>query len=413
MKLIFICTDYYPYTGPCSSLLNKLFFNGLSANFPDIHVISVKKELHENEFEIIDRIQIHRVLNWRAIPFHNIKSQYWKHMGLSLEGIISKVIIKIREKNSFTSSIVVNKIYKKLLEITEGKDCIIIPIAGEFDTVKAAMKYKTKYGGKLIVYQVDPCSTNQSYSMNSYRKRFSLEKEMRKHADKIVTTKIIIEETASMFPQVRKGSIIPMEFPNVAPIHTGFTNTGKTTSPFVCVYAGLIYKAARNPAYTLRLFSALNTQGIILKMVGVERGQMDEYIDEKLIANNIEFMGIVPYQKARKYVEEGDVLVNIGNILTNQVPSKLFEYISMGKPIVNVCVNHKCPTIDYLKSYPYVLNLYEDEYDNFENHCKLLREFIFENAGKRVSAEWITKEYYDCTAKYCSQKWVQLITEIN
>ena len=43
--------------------------------------------------------------------------------------------------------------------------------------------------------------------------------------------------------------------------------------------------------------------------------------------------------------------VNMGNTVNNQMPSKVVEYISTGKPILNLSVNEKCSTLGLMKRY--------------------------------------------------------------
>ena len=91
--------------------------------------------------------------------------------------------------------------------------------------------------------------------------------------------------------------------------------------------------------------------------------------------------------------------MNIGNKVLNQVPSKLFTYIATGKPIINLCTSRNCPTIPYLDKYPLSLNVFED--DILEAR-KQVESFIANSVGKRVAAEEIAHDFYECSAEYCA-----------
>ena len=50
-------------------------------------------------------------------------------------------------------------------------------------------------------------------------------------------------------------------------------------------------------------------------------------------------MGRVSHTVAIQYMSEADFLLNIGNSISSMVPSKIFEYISTGKPIISIYSN--------------------------------------------------------------------------
>ena len=89
-----------------------------------------------------------------------------------------------------------------------------------------------------------------------------------------------------------------------------------------------------------------------------------------------------------------DVLINIGNSVLNQMPSKIFEYISSGKPIINVFKSPDCPTLKYLTRYPLALNLFEGEItEHPAEKAAAIRAFCRETRGKRVPAEEIQSTF--------------------
>ena len=94
-------------------------------------------------------------------------------------------------------------------------------------------------------------------------------------------------------------------------------------------------------------------------MYGVTESELSSYIGDIPRPKNLICYGVVDLETARKGIANADVLINIGNRLTNQVPSKVFEYISTGKPIINLCTMENCPTLSYMNRYPLGLSLIE------------------------------------------------------
>ena len=110
--------------------------------------------------------------------------------------------------------------------------------------------------------------------------------------------------------------------------------------------------------------------------------------------------------------EKTDVLINIGNSVDNQIPSKIFEYISTGKPIINVYKTPACPTLRYLTRYPLALNLFEEDVSkDLSGTASAVRAFCLENRGKRVPAEIIRETFEENTFEHFAEKIRSIIEE--
>ena len=68
-----------------------------------------------------------------------------------------------------------------------------------------------------------------------------------------------------------------------------------------------------------------------------------------------------------------DVLINVGNESPNQTPSKVFDYISTMKCIINFYSINDDTSKWYLSNYPYVLNIKNG--GNVEDDTKKFIEF--------------------------------------
>ena len=56
---------------------------------------------------------------------------------------------------------------------------------------------------------------------------------------------------------------------------------------------------------------------------------------------------------------EADVLVNIGNRTSYQLPSKVVEYAAFGKPILNFLASPDDSSAVFLSKYPFLLNVWK------------------------------------------------------
>ena len=90
---------------------------------------------------------------------------------------------------------------------------------------------------------------------------------------------------------------------------------------------------------------------------------------------------------------QADVLVNIGNRAAEFLPSKTFEYIATGKPILHF-LNGTTPT-ETLSKHP-LIELVETDTERAE-------AFILSSAGKSVSYEEIRKIYQTHTSEHIQE----------
>lgn len=106
-------------------------------------------------------------------------------------------------------------------------------------------------------------------------------------------------------------------------------------------FIGTLHPKIRTPEWVLALFRELwksdEGERLELHFFG-PANHCEPFFDEfRDLQNRQLFLhGPVPHATARRVMSETDVLLNIGNATTYQLPSKIVEYASTGKPILNV-----------------------------------------------------------------------------
>ena len=112
-----------------------------------------------------------------------------------------------------------------------------------------------------------------------------------------------------------------------------------------------------------------------------------------------------------KMMQSSDILINIGNNVINQVPSKLFDYISTGKPIINFCKSKNCPTIPYINMYRLGLNIIEGE-DAIDRQALIVSQFIKEHNKERMNFDEIKTTFLKNTPEYVGETFIKLLRNI-
>jgi len=176
------------------------------------------------------------------------------------------------------------------------------------------------------------------------------------------------------------------------------------------VFAGSFYRIIRNPEYCLRLFSMIQNEEIILHLF--HKGDCLDIIEkytrlsEKIIA-----YGSLPVEKIYEVESQADILLSIGNSVAHFYPSKLLEYISFGKPIINVH-DKRYDYSSLLNRYPLVLNI-ENNGNNYDRDKERLVRFCEKNKNKRIEFSCIERLYWESTPAYISSLFINEIERPN
>ena len=233
---------------------------------------------------------------------------------------------------------------------------------------------------------------------------------MDKTANAIITNNLIYEEyKRGLIGSFDIKKVIPLEFPNLVDYRCFLIkNICFDGNDIHCVFAGSFYDEVRRPDYLLKLISKIADGK---KIVFHFFGNLNMYIKREELPNCIFDHGQVASDLALQYMMSADILINVGNTVLNQMPSKILTYISMGKPILNIIKLSNCPTLKYTKKYPLALDILETEEVKKED-IERVRNFIIENKGKEIPFETVEKLYYDCTPEYVGSKVYEIIEKV-
>lgn len=149
-------------------------------------------------------------------------------------------------------------------------------------------------------------------------------------------------------------------------------------------FVGSMPRNIREPKHILEVFEEINEDNWEISIAGGS-----DYSDqiEHAIGNNVNInkLGYVSHYDAMTIINESDFLINIGNSVSSMVPSKIFEYISSGIPIVSTkkIVDDSCDK--YLSLFDHCLQLNED--NSVKDNAIKLKEFVSNNYGKRMNRE--------------------------
>lgn len=128
------------------------------------------------------------------------------------------------------------------------------------------------------------------------------------------------------------------------------------------VYVGTLYRNLRSPLPLLELFERLLSLLPNFHMELHFLGHINDCADifkryQHWAGSHLFVHGVVSRACAQSYMEGAHILINLGNRSSTQLPSKVIEYVAMGKPILNLASIRGDSSTSILASYPAALSV--------------------------------------------------------
>jgi len=377
LKILVVTYDYYPDDSPNTYRWKNVLRAWADRGDTEIFVVCANKG-NLLDFEVVDGVKIYRT--GRSL-FERVKSKILKHSvaesnvpskvdtAIVQEGLIRKIYNLTWKKLYFPDFAFLwlspaRKLAGKLIENENITN--LITVSWPFTDHVVGYKLKQKYNIQWIADTIDPFYLSKTvnntalYASKSYR----FENKILKKADIItVLTGKLKEKYAELYPAVADKIVVnhnlfvPVEVPENA----------VKSKKIKLVFVGTVVPVIRSPEYLLELFNNLVNfnQGsceLELHFYGNTSQCNDVFAKYDFLLNKSLFIhGMTSRENIPGILSDASVLVNIGNSNTFQEPSKIIEYIYLGKPILNVCSIVEDSSKEALAKYPLHFNIYKDE----------------------------------------------------
>lgn len=191
-----------------------------------------------------------------------------------------------------------------------------------------------------------------------------------------VTTAQTRERYEQIFPESRgKVRVIPplLSLPNLP--------EGVSQVPGKLVYVGTLYRSIREPGYLLELFSRALADGLPALTELHFFGDVSSCIDlirpyQAQLGQHLRIHGQVTREAVAVAMAEAEVLINIGNDTTYQLPSKVVEYAASRKRILNLAKTSQDSSARFFADYPRALSLVSSGHSPNENDIRRFVAFV-------------------------------------
>ncbi len=264
----------------------------------------------------------------------------------------------------------------------------------------------------ICLYQADPWGLHREEKWaKDAQLHIQQETSLFSIADHIITTSALHRlylQHESYKPFADK--MTAMNFPNIRPSQQSDEKSvfDFDENSINLLFCGLLEDEYRSPELFLQTAAKLIDDGMPLKIHFLGTSTSKALVPFlRNYPQNILHHQAVSLEKAVATMKKSDILLNISNTLDNQVPSKIFDYFSLGKPVLNVQKIENCPSREYFDRYPIGFTLCDQAPD-----AEQLKDFLLSAKGKSISFDTVSELFYDATLEYASEKCEKILTDI-
>lgn len=401
MKILFILGAYKPRAsanGLCAfNVIENLISHGHSVT------VLANDSIGRPDHEVIDDVEIFRVkrrlplrlMEWADVHSapHRIKAKIVHTLAMCLNKV--QLLVSYASWPN-VSPISIARFKNKALALYEANRYdMVVSIYTPIEALLAGYEVKKNNPVIFVPYFLD--SLSGGYGPKAFtdkqtlRHGLKIETEVFSAADKIVLMKSSAAHQ-SLHNSRFTDKMVFLDIPMLkAPDRTAIGGSGRG-QPIKLLFVGSIARNIRDPRTLIGALSGISLSDVIYEFVGnIDCLSMFDKLKEKL-GDRLIFTDFVEHEKLSEKLDSADIFLNIGNLISTMTPSKVFEYMSWGKPIVSTYDAEHEPSAEYLMQYPLSLLLAGTEPP--EQNARLLESFIEQTKGKRIPFDDIQKQFY-------------------
>lgn len=395
-RILFIVNKYYPDSNSGANIIKRIC-EGLAENYLiEVFVLSSKTIVYQQEE--INNVLIHRTPFEERVYNNNTYRIFYERFVSCIGGVYSFNKYKFYQQIESIRNFIEKKKYD-----------IVISVCYPIFTHYIASQILT-YNMKWIAYYLDPYYCNEQEKRGKIRK-LATEKKILKRSNAIIVPSLLNES----YKKIYKKDIYCIDFPNIRnfDLESNDELIKLSEKHINCVFLGNLYGDIRNPNFFFRLIQKMQNDKILFYIVGDVHNyniyDLEKWKDK--LKGKVRFYNRVSVYEGNYIMKQADCLINIGNSVANQLPGKVFDYISTGKPIINISKIKDCPSCIFLQKYPIVLNIYEND-KMIDKYVSDIEKFVITNKGKKIKYEIVEELFPSYTSSKVINKIENAIFEV-
>lgn len=246
------------------------------------------------------------------------------------------------------------------LEALEGLGFVpdqLVPCSSPFEGVIACVKYAKRHPGvRLTPVIFDQFADSGTLCKTRFTREFkrnaniAVEREALEASDLVLN--VTWEDHVRQYHPSCLGKLVHIEHPLLvrpqeAPLPVTEIPDGRSR----VIFAGSLSADVRDPSSTLEIFCGLGDVAHLDMYVMGPGRELVQSTAEKY-PDVVSLHEAVPSSEMSHLLARADCLLSIGNTTSDQKPSKVVEYMALGKPILHVCSVADDPVSGDVKTYP-------------------------------------------------------------
>ncbi len=408
MRIVFVVQHFYPDDDSCANLVRNMAHEFICKGC-SVKVLATRGSRRVPKHEYHQGYDIHRVNDPHVFSLQQWKREPIRTLPFLVKKVVNKLIRSICGKDQ--DPVVENRFYRKLLRLYSDEPFdVVISVSATIITSMAAYKLKKKHPGVCwCFYMADPYTTNRLFPEKEKKAREQIENRLISAADVTITTRFVLREKENT-PGWPRDRVYALEFPNIRELKPDrYTKAilQKKSEDILIFFAGRLEKAIRPPQRTMDMFTLIRNPRIKFVVLGIGcEDVLEKYREE--MPERLILLGQKPLYDSLSTLLLADVLVNIGNTVENQVPSKILDYLSTGKPIIHIRQTENCPVVPYLSRYPNALDIAPEE--PLQDAASRMERFITCNESvPSIEYSMIKELYQESTVEYVANRIYTLL----
>ncbi len=409
---ILICLyAYFPFENANTNVLLPLI-KKLSEKY-EVHILTKNRDNTAPCHEVMDGIHVHRYSDSGRIVskiqmfagMDKKKARAWYKNALTHTVTpICRVLYRfpVFQKNE-------QKLMCKL--INDIQFAFVMTTCEDFASHENMLFVKKKYGINTpwIAYFMDPHAKFVAYK-DTCGEILEKEIDVYRESDLILVTEEIYAEnqTNEFAPYLYKTK--PFRFGNFRCIDKPLLKDIFVKDKINCVYVGsLLNESVRNPGYFYSIINEVDDR-FVFHIICNNLTKANKALYDKTVmrTDRVRWYHNLPLEECLGIMCHADILINLGNRTVNQTPSKVFDYIGTGNPIVNFYSLEGDTSKRYLERYEHAIHIFEDK-DRIKDNAKLFQEFAAEHNGRRIGREQLQTLYNEYQSDLVTKDTLKII----
>ncbi len=405
MHLLFLCGGYFPDTSATGNCVRQI----ADSFTRDGHRVSVIcKNGSPGRREEFSRGQaVLRITNRRlsdGIRLETMERSLRQRIGLFLYKCFWAVYGLLMSDGMDRTLV---DAYEKACEEIEKRESVdvIIPCCMPAECLKAALRFSKNRDVRLFPLLYDQYSGNTGYF------RFAWNQKLRRAKAEKLENAVFSRAEKVFYVDNWRDYFQSHPYPNAVRVeHPLVIKREKDPCGLPCrtqinaMYQGEINHQMRPPQAMLRLFDYFAEQypeiSLHICAYGNSVPEVERYAAKD--PRNVFFYGTVGKDRADALYDSSDVAVVLGNKNPELVPSKIFECIASGLPVVYFYYTEEEKSFRLLEKYPLVLPIRQEDHsrETYDHAAEWIRAHYLE----RVDFDTIIADYADATPDYVVQE---------